>query len=324
MSKINVAILRGGPSSEYDVSLKTGATVLEHLPKEKYNPTDILISKEGVWHMRGVPITPAQALHNVDVVFNAMHGEYGEDGTVQKILDDHGVPYTGSGVFASAIAMDKAHTKNAVGELPNIKTHQHVTFKPDSVYDLESEAERLFNAFPAPYLLKPLRGGSSLGVQLIQTVRELPKALEQMLKIGPVIAEEYIKGREATCGVIENLRDQELYALPPVEIRVPEAHDFWDYEAKYDSSVEEICPGNFTEQEKQIIQEASIEVHKRLGLRHYSRSDFIVTPHGIYFLEVNTLPGLTPTSLLPNATKEIGLEFDELIDHLITQALASK
>ncbi len=325
---IHVAVLRGGPSSEYEVSLKSGAAVLENLPSDKYKVSDILISKEGVWHNRGLPVEPHKALHSVDVVFNAMHGEYGEGGIVQKILDDHGVPYTGSGVFASAIAMDKARTKKMLGKLNGIKTHAHMTFYPDKIYDLDAETQKLFDSFPAPYVLKPLRGGSSIGLTIVHTIRNVPNKLEALLKGGPVIVEEYIQGKEATCGVVEGLREEELYVLPPIEIRIPEDKETLDYETKYSyengKKMEIICPGNFNEEEKRIIQNSAAEVHRRLGLRHYSRSDFIVTPKGIYFLEVNTLPGLTSTSLLPSATDAVGVEFSDLLDHLVSQALIKK
>ncbi len=328
MAQIHVAVLRGGPSTEYEVSLKSGAAVLDNLPTNKYTVSDILISREGVWHNRGLPVEPHKVLHSVDVVFNAMHGEYGEGGIVQKILDDHGVPYTGSGVFASTIAMNKARTREVLGSLQGIKAHSSLIFKPDSVYDLEAEAQRLFDAFPAPYVLKPLRGGSSIGLSIVQTIREIPEALEALLKDGPVIVEEYIQGKEATCGVVEGLREQDLYVLPPVEIRIPEDKETLDYEAKYSyengKKMEIVCPGNFSQKEKQIIEKASKEVHHKLGLRHYSRSDFIVNSSGVYFLEVNTLPGLTPTSLLPSAVDAIGMSFDELLDHLVSQALIKK
>lgn len=328
MAQIHVAVLRGGPSTEYEVSLKSGASVLANLPSNKYAVSDILISKKGVWHKRGLPIEPHKALHSVDVVFNAMHGEYGEDGTVQKILDEHGVSYTGSGVFASAMAMDKARTHEIVGKLPGIKAHSVMTFNPDTIYDIEAETQKLFNSFPPPYVLKPLRGGSSIGLNIVRTIREVPDALETLLKDCPVIVEEYIKGREATCGVIEGLRGEDLYVLPPIEIQIPDTKETLDYEAKYSyengTKMEIICPGNFSDEEKNILQNSATEVHRRLGLRHYSRSDFIVTPSGVYFLEVNTLPGLTPTSLLPSSVDAIGMSFDEFLDHLISQALLKK
>ncbi len=320
---IYVAVIRGGPT-EYEVSLKTGAAVLEHLPSEKYVVSDILISQDGVWHKRGLPIEPHKALHSVDVVFNAMHGEYGEGGTVQKILDDHGVLYTGSGVFASAIAMNKAKTREVLGKLPGIKTQASMVFYPDKIYDLDAETQKLFNAFSAPYVLKPLRGGSSIGVSIAQTIREVPDTLEKLLKDGPVMIEEYIEGKEATCGVVENLRNEDIYTLPIVEIRVPHGKDFWDYEDKYSGDTEEICPGNFSKEEKQTIQEATKLIHEKLGLRHYSRSDFIVAANGIYFLEVNTLPGLTPESLMPKPLEAIGVPFHEFLSHLISLALIRK
>ncbi len=321
---INLAVLRGGPSSEYEVSLKSGASVLTNLDSSKYNASDILISRDGVWHKSGLPVTPSKVLQTVDVVFNAMHGEYGEDGTVQKILEDHNIPYTGSAVFASAMAMDKAHTKEMLGTIRGLKTHPYITFNPKKTYDLDLESKKLFTKFGPPYIFKPQRGGSSIGIVVVKTIREVPEMLEQSLKKGPILVEQYISGREATCGVIEHLRGEEFYTLPPVEIRIPQGKETFDYEAKYSGKTEEICPGNFTDEEKKIIQNSAKRVHKRLNLRHYSRSDFIVTSNGIYFLEVNTLPGLTEESLLPKSAEAIGMSFSELVDHIITLELNKK
>lgn len=321
---INVAVLRGGPSSEYEVSLKSGSAVLTNLPSDKYNVYDILVSRDGDWHKRGLPMTPSKALQSIDVAFIAMHGEYGEDGTVQKILEDHNIPYTGSSVFASALAMDKARTMETLADLPNIKSQLSVTLHPEKVYDVEKESQKLFTNFGPPYIIKPKQGGSSVGLKIVKTIREMPEALAESLKQGPVLIEQYIDGREATCGVLENLRGEKLYALPPVEIRIPSGKETFDYEAKYSGETEEICPGNFSQNEKDVMQNAAKEVHKRLNLRHYSRSDFIVTKDGIYFLEVNTLPGLTEASLLPKSVEAIGMSFAELLEHLIEQAMVNK
>ena len=253
-----------------------------------------------------------------------MHGEYGEDGTLQKTLEDFAVPYTGSRVFASALAMDKFRTRDVLGKLDSIISQRSVVFDPRQIYDLDKESQKLFTEFGPPYIIKPKRGGSSVGLMLVKTIREIPNALEKSLKYGPVVVEQYIQGKEATCGVIEGLRGENLYALPPVEIRVPSNKEMFDYDAKYSGETEEVCPGNFTDEEKRVIQETAKEVHKRLGLCHYSRSDFIISPNGIYFLEVNTLPGLTEASLLPKSVDAIGMTFTELIEHLIGQALSKK
>jgi len=326
MTRINVGVIRGGPSDEYDVSLETGASVLRHLSEDKYTVKDILISRDGKWHSRGVPITIERAVRGVDVVFNALHGAYGEDGTVQRLLDIQGVPYTGSGVFASALAMNKAHARTHLGTLPDIRFPRFlVVRKGDINNSFQDTANKIFSQFGPRYIIKPLYGGSSIGIVVADTFAELPVALEEVLnKTDMVIVEEFIAGKEGTCGVIDNLRDEQTYALPPIEIRSLSESPIWDYSAKYDNTAEEICPANFSNKEKEILQKSARTIHEKLGLKHYSRSDFIIAPSGIYFLEVNSLPGITPASLLPKALEAVGIQFPDFLDHVLSLAIAKK
>ncbi|PCI30574.1 hypothetical protein COB52_01435 [Candidatus Kaiserbacteria bacterium] len=318
MTRINVGVLRGGPSNEYDISLITGATVLENLPEEKYNVKDILISKNGEWHSRGIPVNPEKALRGIDVVFNALHGEYGEDGEVQKLLDAHRVPYTGSGVFASSLAMNKAKAHSFAKNIPGIRVPEFLVVRKND--SLKEAAQKVFAQFGPKYIVKPLRGGSSLGIAIAESVSDLPRVLSDAFEsTDSVIVEQFISGKEGTCGVVNDFRDSRVYALPPVEIRHTE--HFWSYDSKYDDSTEEICPANFSTSEKKIIEEASIAIHEALGLEHYSRSDFIITPSGIYFLETNTLPGLAPACLLPKALDAVGVSVPDFLDHVVTLAI---
>lgn len=320
--KVTVGVLRGGPSSEYDVSLKTGGAVLRHLNQDTYRPIDIFIDKEGVWHVRGRTVTPAQALCQVDVVFNALHGVYGEDGTVQKILASHGVPFTGSGALASAICMNKLSTKERVAPYAKewgLKLARHKVISPS---DLEEDVGGIFSDFPLGAVIKPLTGGSSVGVSIVKSPQSFKEGVIRGLMSAPkVLVEEYIEGREATCGVLEHFRGESLYAMLPIEIIPPSECSFFDYEAKYGGKSQELCPGNFSKVEKRKIEQFARNVHEALGLRHYSRSDFIVGSEGIYFLEVNTLPGLTEASLVPKALRAVGCEFSAFLDHLVGLAM---
>ena len=324
-SHIRVGVLRGGPSSEYDVSLKTGSHVLKHLPSH-YESHDILIDKQGVWHYRGIPVSPGKILHKVDVVFNALHGAYGEDGRVQHILDMHSVPFTGSHSFSSAVGMNKMLTKERYANY-GIKTPVH-----EIVRDTDNISDRvhaIFKTFMLPAVVKPATSGSSLGMSIAKSLPELTEAVNKAFEHGHlVLIEEYIPGREATCGVIEDFRGQPLYALLPTEIMHKEKKSspvLFDYSSKYsetNSGVEEITPGNFSAQEKKIIEEYAKKAHETLGLRHYSRSDFIISPkRGIYVLETNSLPGLTPQSLMPKAFEAGGIPFSHFLDHVLTLAL---
>ncbi len=323
MSRIRVGVLRGGPSSEYDVSLKTGASVLKNLPQDKYQPVDVFISKDGVWHVHGVAKKPEQVIKHLDVVFNAMHGQFGEDGTVQKFLDTHGVKYTGSGALASAIGMNKSLSKKHY-KASGLRTPIHTEHRKG--VNMADAANKIFSEFSFPFIVKPVSAGSSVGVHLVMKRDEIVPALEDALQHSDsVLVEEYIRGKEATCGVIDNFRGSALYSLPPVEIRKPAQNAFFDYDAKYSGISQEICPCNFTEAEKEEIQRLAREAHKALGLRHYSRSDFIITPKGrVYLLETNTLPGLTAESLLPKSLAAVGCNLGHFLDHILTLALAGK
>jgi D-alanine--D-alanine ligase len=319
MAKTKVGVLRGGPSSEYEVSIKTGDAVLKNMP-DHYEPVDIFIDKKGDWYIRGVKHDPQKALRQIDVVFNALHGEYGEDGQLQEFLDKFGIPYTGSGAFASRVAMNKALAKTFVAKegikTPKYKIISKNTYSPEV-------ALSIFSSFPLPIVVKPLSLGSSVGVTIAKSLPHLQEAIKNaFFNSEDVLIEEFISGREATCGVLENFSGEEFNALPPIEIISKSASGFFDYDAKYNGQSEEICPGRFSAEEMVEIRRMASAVHKILGLRHYSRSDFILHPkRGIFFLEVNTLPGLTEASLVPKAIKASGSSLNALIDHLITLAL---
>lgn len=320
MAKKKVGVVRGGRGGEYDVSLKTGANVLKNMPKQ-YEGIDVLLTKDGTLHIHGAPVTLEELMHSVDVVWNALHGEYGEDGQFQRELNRAGILYTGSDAIPSALSMDKTRAKEVL-TTAGIKMPAHIVLEKDGTAP-EKLALELFRTFPQPSVVKPLANGSSVGVSLARTHQELARALVRAFAVSPVvIVEEYISGKEATVGVIDQYRGESLYALPPVEIRLPADKELFDYEAKYTGIADEIAPGNFSQKEKDELLDIARTAHAALGLRHYSRSDMIVSPRGIYFLEVNTLPGLTEHSLLPKALSSVGSNLPEFLDHVILLALA--
>lgn len=321
MNRIRVGVLRGGSSNEYEVSLKTGSTVLNNLIQDKYSLRDILVDKNNIWHIGGIPVKPHDALLHLDVVFNAMHGQYGEDGKVQHLLEVHKIPFTGSGSFASAVGMNKILTKE-IYKRNKIKTPQSKVLQ--SIHNIKEHIIELFKSFSLPMIVKPVSSGSSVGVHIVKDFASFEPAILNAFEHGDsVMIEEFINGREATCGVIDHFRDQRYYALPPVEIR--SHNNFFDYEAKYQGKSDEIVPGNFTSEEKQEIEKMAILAHDVLGLRHYSRSDFIIHPHrGIFILESNTLPGLTEESLLPKSLNAVGVSLPYFLDHVVSLALNRK
>ncbi len=315
-----VGVLRGGPSREHEVSLKTGHAISQALDPSRYQVRDIYIDRSGTWHHRGLATTPADALRSIDVAVIGLHGEYGEDGEVQKLLERLGVPYTGSDSSSSFLAMHKALAKEraiSVGVLT--PKFRYV----EEGQDLDAALADVVRSFHQPVVVKPVRWGSSVGVSIVHGLLELRKAIEKLLieGSGGVLVEELIRGREATAGVVEHLRGEPLYSLPTIEIVPPEKASFFDYSAKYDGSTQEICPGRFSKEETAEMYRVAKLMHETLGLRHYSRSDFMVSPRGIYYLETNTLPGMTQQSLLPQSLAAVGVQFGDFLDHLIGLAV---
>ncbi len=330
---IKVGVIRGGISGEYEVSLASGAQVLSHLRSDtmnhKYKAIDIFIDKDCVWHINGIPVAIDKVATQVDVIINALHGDYGEDGKVQQVLEEWHIPYTGSGPFASAVGYNKFLTKQEFTKL-GINTPKHILlpvyqkdFDGNEDEYIEKKIVEVTENLSLPYIVKPLTGGSSMGVQICNNSESLRMALVLGVsqKVG-ILIEEFIVGKEATVGVVSNFRDKDIYALPPIEIRIPKTSTFFDNEVKYNGQSQEICPGDFTEDERVELERLASLIHSGLDLKHYSRSDFIIHPQkGIYALEVNTLPGLTGESLMPKALKAVDSSLPEFIEHLINLAL---
>jgi D-alanine-D-alanine ligase len=320
--RTRVAVLRGGPSEEYEVSLETGKHILNLIREfpDKYEPQDIFISKNGEWHASGVINDPHKVLKDIDVVFNALHGKYGEDGQVQKILQKIGIPFTGSTSFPSSLSMNKHLAKESFKK-SGLLTPRHLVLRPEDVTD--QKLAYIYRNYLQPVIVKPSSSGSSLGTNVAYGIKELRHAIsEAFVNSKKVIIEELVKGKEATCGVVENARGEKLYALLPVEIKKSKDNHFFDYSQKYSKLTEEICPGTFSLEENKEIERMAKEAHEALGLRHYSRSDFIVTPKGkIYILETNSQPGFTENSLLPKSLHAVGWPPKDFVDHVLTLAL---
>lgn len=323
MQKIRVAVLRGGLSNEYQASLWTGASILEHLDRKRFDPLDIIISKNGEWLYNGKVYVPESILSAVDVVCIALHGEYGEDGTIQRLIERHGVPYTGSRPFPSRIGMNKILTKDFLKQT-DITVAPHVVVSSESLHDVGRIAENITDMFGPQYIIKPVSSGSSIGTMMVKNPAVLPQALTDALsKYDEVMVEARIPGREATCGVIERFRDTPLYALPPIEIIPPPYADFFSEDINYNGEAEEICPAQFSRSIKNELERVAVLVHQTLNLSQYSRSDFIVSEGTVYFLEVNTLPGLTKQSLFPKAIEAIGATYSDFLTHLLMDALTN-
>jgi len=299
--------------------MRTGSEVLSALNRQNVPATDIIVNKQGEWVVHGFVKDPSSALMAADVVFVALHGAYGEDGSVQRILDRVGIPYTGSRAYPSSLAMNKILSKDVL-RAAGVKIAPHMRVNREHS-DVRRVAASLDSLFGPSFVVKPVNGGSSIDTYIVHGMHELVRALQESFKKrSEVLVEKYIKGKEATVGVVEGLRGTPHYVLPTVEIVPPPAHGFFDYEAKYGGQTDEICPGRFSRFEKEALEEAALKAHRQLGLSQYSRSDFIVANDGIYYLETNTLPGLTRESLVPKALNAIGHPYDDFVLHLISSA----
>ncbi len=315
-----VGVLRGGPSHEHEVSLRSGHAILSHLAPDRFHARDIFIDRSGVWHDRGRQTTPERALRQVDVVINALHGEYGESGELQRLLERYGVAYTGADAFGSFLAMHKLMAKMRAKELGFLVPEFRFVDRAENIDEVVRDAIRSFHQ---PMIVKPVDSGSSEGVGKLAGFVDVRDAIQALLARGSrgVLIEEYVRGKEATVGVVEGLRGEELYALPAVEI-IPPSDDFFSYDAKYSGKTEEIVPGRFARTVAEEMQHIARVMHAELGQRHYSRSDFIVAPRGIYFLETNSAAavGLTSESLLPKSLAAVGVRFSEFLSHIVDLA----
>lgn len=315
-----VAVLRGGPSEEYDVSMLTGRAVLDALAATEYQYRDVTISKSGDWIIEGRKRTPDQALEGVDVVFIALHGTYGEDGQVQRILERKHLPFTGSPSLASGIAFNKELTKQTLRP-HGINLARHRRINKDEQHTLKDEVAQIIADLGTELFIKPLANGSSFGARKVLQTAELYDNLIELLDLyDSLLVEEYIGGTEATVGVLSDFRGERLYSLPAIEIIPPTEHDFFTYQNKYDGSTTELVPGRFSPEIKEEMMRIAKLAHTEVGCDQYSRSDFLVRGNDVFFLEINTLPGFTNQSLYPKAADAIGLDFKNLVIHLIETA----
>ena len=309
VKKLRIALLAGGKSGERQVSLKGAAEVIKALAPDKYEVKQ--------YDPAADLARLAADSGKLDAAFILLHGLFGEDGTMQGFLDLLGVPYQGSGVLGSAIAMDKNLSK-ILYKNNGLTVPDWIMLQQDAVQPLDIDA--ILKKIALPLVVKPARQGSSLGMGIARTSDELATAIQKAFQYdNEVMLEQYISGREITVGVIGN---DPLTALPLVEIIPNEQYDFFDYEAKYQpGATREICPAEFDEKLTAKAQAYGIAAHRALQLQGYSRTDMIVSNDAIYILETNTIPGMTPTSLLPQAAAAAGLSFSALLDKLLELAL---
>src|SRR5579884_2849740 len=349
--RVRVAVLLGGPSPARQVSWWSGTRVIAALDAAEFDVLPVEITTEGHWLPRpdllrlpgagdGSPAAPppgpapgtslvreARQIGEVvgggavDVAFIAMHGPYGEDGTIQGMLELLGIPYTGSGVLASALAMDKLRSRQVL-QANGVPVPAYVVVDGGRWPGNRDEiAARVARDLGYPCVAKPNAVGSSIGVGIVRDAAGLQEAIEAALAYGDVVlVEEYLRGTELTCAVLEEPDTGLPRALPLVEI-VPK-REFFDYAAKYEpGNSKEICPARVPAAIARRAQQVALRVHRVLGCEGFSRVDMFLAGHNIVVLEANTIPGMTAGSLIPLAARTAGIEFPELCNRVIASAL---
>ena len=315
--RLRVVVLTGGTSAEREVCLMSGAKVLAALDPARYRAVSVDLAD--VVHSGDVSAILSAFGEGArpDVVFIALHGGAGENGTVQGLLELLGVPYTCSGVLASALALNKIIAKQLF-ERAGIPTPEWLSV---SSSERGGAADRVASAFDLPCFVKPAHEGSSLGVTLVKQRADIEPALDLALQYGPeVLVEQYVEGTEITGAVLGN---NDPRVLPLIEI-VP-GNEFYDYEAKYTpGATDEIIPARISEAQAERAREITLAAHRLIGCRGMSRVDMIAAPREVYVLELQTIPGLTETSLVPRAAEAAGLSFPQLVDTLIRLALEDR
>jgi D-alanine-D-alanine ligase len=359
--KPRVAVVFGGRSTEHGVSCVSAGSVLAAIDRDRYDVVPVGISREGRWVLaadepeklaitggelpgveesgaavvlagdpthRGLlvqePGSVPQELGEVDVVLPLLHGPYGEDGTVQGLLELAGVPYVGSGVFASAAAMDKGHMKTLLqgAGLP-VGPYAVVTAR---AWDSDKAAVRESVAsLGFPVFVKPARAGSSVGITKVHGPGELDDAIEEARRHDlRVVVEAGVEGREIECGVLEGRDGAAPEASLPGEIVVGGGHEFYDFAAKYlpDEGTDLVVPADLPDDVVRQVQDLSVHAFEALACEGLARVDFFLTPTGLVVNEVNTMPGFTPVSMFPLMWRASGVDYPALVERLVETALA--
>ena len=301
-----ICVLMGGRSGEREVSLRSGQRVFDSLKRQGFSVISLDLEDDLISKLKQ---------EKVDIVYIILHGKYGEDGAVQGLLELAGIPYTGSKVLASALAMNKLAAKR-IFDAVGIPTPRYLGI--DSL-EIKKEIEKVKKLFPLPLVLKPTSEGSSLGVHLIKKAEELDTILTKVAnEYKEIFVEEYIKGKEVTVGIIG--KGEGLQALPILEL-VPKK-EFYDYEAKYTEGMTEfILPARLSKPLYQKTQAVALAAHKALGCYGVSRVDIIVgKDHVPYVHEVNSIPGMTERSDLPAEAAAAGISFDQLVVNILESA----
>ena len=314
---MHVTILRGGPSNDYERSLRTGLLVNRTLC-DKHNVVDVFIDPDGQWHKDGLRVAPAQVFTHTDLVWNALHGEYGEDGKVQQLLEQFGVPYTCSRPLATASAWRKD-----LGQQILVDAGMNVpqTILMDSSHNPDEVAKRAFCEIGGQYVVKPARGAFSRGVKAVRSIQELEDMLTAMIDWHEhLLLQEAVRGVEVKCLVVDGFRNQDCYVSLPVEI--VKGSRFAIHNPVLPDN-EYRAPARLSKKESELVQQTAMRAHKALGLESYSSVDMILARRGLVVLEVDALPPLAEPDHIPATLAATGATLPELIHHITEFSLAN-
>jgi D-alanine-D-alanine ligase len=317
--KYKVAMLRGGTSDEYHISLKSGDQFKKRID-DLQNITDIIVDRQGNWFIDGVPYEKRNLVRDFDMVVNTVKGGEGEDGRLTKYLDTFGVKHNNTSVFGSTMSHNKHEFKNFL-KRHEIKTPHHVLI--DREKDVELQKRELHQKMFLPAIVKPTTNGSSIGVFLAYTFEQMNQFIDFILKRDRfVLIEEYIDGLDVSVMTAKDFRGQELYSFIPVGIDTP---DIINYEHKFNNSHTFFPIHNLSLDEKKMIEDIAKSIHSKLDLDMLAMTDFRVHPkRGIYTLETNTVPSYEDKSIYEESLKMVGVSEDELVDHIIDLSLRRK
>ena len=317
-----IGIIMGGPSSEHEISLQSGKKITDMLLSRHKNIRPIVVTQNKQWQIGDAIIPLDWALSDLKVAVLATHGQWGEDGHLQAILEHFRIPYTGSTISASAAAFNKPVSRD-IFSYAGLEVPQGIVLEKNYLPAKEriNDVTRWFAK--GPWIVKPARAGSSVGVSLVKEREDLEHAIDEAWKYdSSILIEEFIEGTEVTCGILEDASTRQLRALPLTKIIPPPEHHLFDFSVKYSGETQEITPAPLDKRATELIQEAALRAHRAIGARHYSRVDMIFKNGIPYVLELNTLPGLTEQSLFPKQAQAAGISFDDLLEHLIALALS--
>lgn len=303
---IRVGVLRGGTGNQYEQSLATGAYVLQNLPKDTYEVSDIFLDRDGIWHMNGTPLDYEKLMRRVDVIWNALHGFYGADGKVQQLLENLSIPYIGSGPLTCAITMNKKLLNDHLSKC-NVKTPRGIYVEDwgdstveETVPDVVSAVSKKLSP---PWIVEPISKGEGTGGITAKTRDELTTVLSQMFELKtPVLVEEAVLGRNVSVSSVADFRGESIYTFLPTQTD--------NFSAKLHKN------------ESELLQKLAKEIHKNMHLGHYSRVEAIISPKGnIYVKNIETVPALHKESDLHHAIAGVGSSFKEFAKHLISRAV---